>query len=109
MALYIRHDKVRELAAQLAERQGLNLTEAAGGASRGAASPRPKSDEARDAEAREVIGTLRAIGHAAAREEVLDDEFGQGQRRSHPRRDLPERAAQAILEITAEFPPACRT
>jgi hypothetical protein len=53
----------------------------------------------RDAEAGEVIGTLRAIGHAAAGAAPI----------RNPRRDLPERAAQAILEITAEFPPACRT
>ena len=77
MALYIRDDKVRELAAQPAERQGMTVTEAVRAALLGAQRRLDQNRAQRDAEAREVIRKLRAMRHGPVREEVLYDEFGQ--------------------------------
>ena len=75
MALYIRDDQVRELAAKLAKQQGLTVTEAVRAALLEA--QRRLEQVARDAEAREVICKLRAMRHGPVREEVVYDEFGQ--------------------------------
>jgi hypothetical protein len=77
MGLYIRDDKVRELAAKLAKRQGLTLTEAVRVALLDAQHRLDQDRAARDAEVRQVIQKLRAMRHRPVREEVLYDEFGQ--------------------------------
>ena len=77
MALYIRDDKVRELAAKLAKRQGLTLTEAVRAALLDVQNRLDQDRAARDAEARDVIRKLRAMRRVPVREEVLYDEFGQ--------------------------------
>jgi hypothetical protein len=77
MALYIRDDKVRELAAQLAERQGMTVTEAVRAALLEVQRRLEQDRAQRDAEAREVIRKLRAMRPAPVREEVLYDELGQ--------------------------------
>jgi hypothetical protein len=77
MALYIRDDQVRELAAQIAERQGMTVTEAVRAALLEMQRRLDQDRAQRDADAREVIRKLRALGRAPVREEVLYDEFGQ--------------------------------
>jgi hypothetical protein len=77
MALYIRDDKVRELATRLAKLQGLTVTEAPRAALLEAQRRLDQDRAARDAEAREVIGKLRAMRHGPVREEVLYDASGQ--------------------------------
>ena len=77
MALYIRDDKVRELAAQIAERQGMTVTEVVRAALLEAQRRLDQNRAQRDAEALEVIRKLRAMRHVPVREEVLYDEFGQ--------------------------------
>jgi hypothetical protein len=77
MALYIRDDKVRELAAQIAERQGVTVTEAVRAALLEAERRLDQNRAERDAEARKVILKLRAMREKPLREEVLYDEFGQ--------------------------------
>jgi hypothetical protein len=77
MALYVRDDKVRELAAKLAKQQGLTVTEAVRAALLEAQRRLDQDRLARDAEAREIIRKLRALRHGPVREEVLYDEFGQ--------------------------------
>jgi hypothetical protein len=77
MALYIRDDKVRELAAQTAERQGVSVTEAVRAALLEVQRRLERDRAQRDAEARNVILMLRAMGQGPVREEVLYDEFEQ--------------------------------
>ena len=77
MALYIRDDKVRELAARLAKLQGLTVTEAVRAALLDAQLRLDQDRAARDAEGRELIRKLRAMRQGPVREEVLYDEFGQ--------------------------------
>jgi hypothetical protein len=77
MALYIRDDKVRELAVQIAERQGVTVTEAVRAALLEVQRRLERDRAQRDAEARKVILKLRAMREKPLREEVLYDEFGQ--------------------------------
>jgi hypothetical protein len=77
MALYIRDDQVRKLAAQLAERQGTTVTEAVRSALLEAQRRLDQNRAQRDAQIREVIRKLRAMRQRPLREEVLYDEFGQ--------------------------------
>jgi hypothetical protein len=77
MALYIRDDKVRELAAQIAERQGVTVTEAVRAALLKVQHRLERDRARRDAEARKVLLKLRAMREKPLREEVLYDEFGQ--------------------------------
>jgi ribonuclease VapC len=71
MALYILDDKVRELAAQIAERQGVSVTEAVRAALLEVSRRLERDRAQRDAEARNVILKLRAMGQGPVREEVL--------------------------------------
>jgi hypothetical protein len=77
MALYIRDDKVRELAAQIAERQGVTVTEAVRAALLQVQRRLERDRAQHDAEARKAILKLRAMREEPLREEVLYDEFGQ--------------------------------
>ena len=76
MALYIRDDKVRELAAQIAERQGVTVTEAVRAALLEVQHRLERDRARRDAEARKVLLKLRAMREKPLREEVLYDESG---------------------------------
>ena len=77
MALYIRDDAVRELAATLARRQGRTVTETVRAALLEAQRQLDEERAARDAEARAAIGRLRAMRHGPVSEEILYDEHGQ--------------------------------
>lgn len=77
MALYIRDDAVRELATKLARRQGRTVTETVRAALLEAHRQMDEERTARDAEAREAIGRLRALRHRPVSEEILYDEQGQ--------------------------------
>lgn len=77
MALYIRDDRVRRLASELAERQGKSITEAVRAALLEAKHRLEQDRAQRDAEARAVIRELRAMRRRPVREDVLYDEQGQ--------------------------------
>ena len=77
MALYIRDDAVRELAAKLARRQGRTVTETVRAALLDTQRQLDEQRAARDAEARETIGRLRAMRHGPVSEEILYDDRGQ--------------------------------
>jgi hypothetical protein len=77
MALYIRDDGVRQLASELAKRQGQSVTEAVRGALL-QATARLEDDRARrDARARAVIEELRAMRRSPVGEDALYDDQGQ--------------------------------
>jgi len=77
MALYIRDDGVRQLASELARRQGRTVTETVRAALL-EAKHRLEHDQAeRDARARAVIEELRAMRRGPVREDMLYDEQGQ--------------------------------
>jgi hypothetical protein len=77
MALYIRDDGVRQLASELAKRQGQSVTEAVRAALL-QATARLEDDRARrDALARAVIEELRAMRRSPVREDALYDDQGQ--------------------------------
>lgn len=77
MALYIRDDTVRDLAAELARRQGLTVTETVRAALLEAERRLGEERARRDAEAREVIHRLRTMRQKPVREEALYDDVGQ--------------------------------
>ena len=77
MALYIRDDGVRQLASELAKRQGQSVTEAVRSALLQAKEKLEHDPAARDAKARAVIEELRAMRRGPVREDVLYDEQGQ--------------------------------
>lgn len=77
MALYIRDDAVRQLAAELARRQGQSVTEAVRTALLQAQERLEADRTRRDARARAVIEELRAMRRKPVREDVLYDEQGQ--------------------------------
>jgi hypothetical protein len=77
MALYIRDDAVRQLAAELARRQGQSVTEAVRTALQQAKERLEADRTRRDAGARAVIEELRAMRRKPVREDVLYDEQGQ--------------------------------
>jgi len=77
MALYIRDDAVRQLASELAKRQGQSVTEAVRSALLQAKEKLEQDRAARDAQARAVIEELRAMRRRPVREDVLYDEQGQ--------------------------------
>ena len=77
MALYIRDDSVRELAAALARRQGRTVTETVRAALLDAQGRLDEKLATRDAEARDAIAKLRAMRRRPVREEALYDEQGQ--------------------------------
>jgi hypothetical protein len=77
MALYIRDDRVRRLARDLAERQGRSVTETVRAALLEAKQRLEQGRGQRDAEARAVIEELRAMRRGPVREDVLYDEQGQ--------------------------------
>ena len=77
MALYIRDDAVRELAAKLARQQGRTVTETVRAALLEAQRQLDQERAARDAEAREAIRRLRAMRHSPVSEDILYDEQGQ--------------------------------
>jgi len=77
MALYIRDDAVRELAAKLARRQGRTVTETVRAALLEAQRQLDEERAARDAAARETIGRLRGMRRGPVREDILYDEQGQ--------------------------------
>jgi len=77
MALYIRDDAVRQLASELAKRQGRSVTETVRAALMQAKDRLEQDRAARDARARAVIEELRAMRRGPVREDVLYDEQGQ--------------------------------
>jgi hypothetical protein len=77
MALYIRDDRVRQLASELAERQGKSVTETVRAALLEAKQRLEQDRAQRDARARAVIEELRAMRRGPVREDVLYDEQGQ--------------------------------
>ncbi len=77
MALYIRDDTVRELAAALAKRQGRTVAETVRAALLDAQGRLDEKLAARDAEARDAISKLRGMRRRPVREEALYDEQGQ--------------------------------
>jgi hypothetical protein len=77
MALYIRDDAVRQLASELAKRQGQSVTETVRAALLQAKEKLEDDRTARDAKARAVIEELRAMRRNPVREEALYDEQGQ--------------------------------
>jgi hypothetical protein len=77
MALYIRDDGVRQLASELAERQGKSVTETVRAALLDAKQRLERDRAQRDANARAVIEELRAMRRRPVREDVLYDEQGQ--------------------------------
>ena len=77
MALYIRDDTVRNLAAELARRQGLTVTETVRAALLEAERRLDEDRAKRDAEARDAIAKLRAMRQGPVREEALYDDLGQ--------------------------------
>ncbi len=77
MALYIRDDAVRQLASELARRQGQSVTETVRSALL-QAKERLEDDRAtRDVRARVVIEELRALRRSPVREDTIYDEQGQ--------------------------------
>ena len=77
MALYIRDDGVRQLASELAARQGRTVTETVRTALREAKEKLEQRRAQRDAQARVVLKELRAMRRGPVREDVLYDEQGQ--------------------------------
>jgi hypothetical protein len=77
MALYIRDDAVRQLASELAKRQGQSVTKAVRSALLQAKEKLEHDRAARDAKARVVIKELRAMRCGPVREDALYDEHGQ--------------------------------
>ncbi len=77
MALYIRHDGVRQLARELARRQGRSLTETVRAALLDLKGKLERDRAKRDAEARAVIAELRAMRREQVSEDVLYDAQGQ--------------------------------
>jgi hypothetical protein len=77
MALYIRDDGVRQLASELAKRQGQSVTETVRAALLEAKHRLERDRAERDARARAVIEELRAMRRGPVREDVLYDEQGQ--------------------------------
>jgi hypothetical protein len=77
MALYIRDDTVRELAAEVAKRQGLTVTETVRTALLDARQRLDEDRAAREAEARDAISKLRAMRRGPVCEEALYDAQGQ--------------------------------
>jgi hypothetical protein len=77
MALYIRDDGVRQLASELAARQGKSVTETVRGALLEAKERLERDRAQREGEARGVIAELRAMRRGPVREDVLYDEQGQ--------------------------------
>ena len=77
MALYIRDDAVRQLASELAKRQGQSVTETVRAALLQAKARLEDDRATRDAQARAVIEELRALRRRPVREDVLYDEQGQ--------------------------------
>jgi hypothetical protein len=74
MALYIRDDAVRQLASELAKRQGQSVTETVRAALVQAKERLEHDRVARDAKARGVIEELRAMRRGPVREDALYDE-----------------------------------
>jgi hypothetical protein len=77
MALYIRDDRVRQLASELAARQGRTVTETVRMALLEAKEKLEQRRAQRDAQARVVLKELRAMRRGPVREDVLYDEQGQ--------------------------------
>ena len=77
MALYIRDDAVRQLASELAKRQGQSVTETVRAALLEARARLEDDRTTRDARARAAIEELRAMRRRPVREDVLYDEQGQ--------------------------------
>ncbi|MGH6895902.1 MAG: type II toxin-antitoxin system VapB family antitoxin [Geminicoccaceae bacterium] len=77
MALYIRDDAVRQLASELARREGRTVTETVRAALLQVKEKLEADRAARDAKARAVIEELRAMRRGPVREDVLYDEQGQ--------------------------------
>jgi hypothetical protein len=77
MALYIRDDGVRQLASELAARQGRTVTETVRTALLEAKEKLEQRRAQRDAQARVVLKELRAMRRGPVREDVLYDEQGQ--------------------------------
>jgi hypothetical protein len=77
MALYIRDDGVRQLASELAARQGKSVTETVRTALLEAKEKLEQGRAQRDAQARAVLKKLRAMRGGPVREDVLYDEQGQ--------------------------------
>ena len=77
MALYIRDDRVRQLASELAARQGRTVTETVRTALLEAKEKLEQRRAQRDAQARVVLNELRAMRRGPVREDVLYDEQGQ--------------------------------
>jgi hypothetical protein len=77
MALYIRDDGVRQLASELAARQGKSVTETVRAALLEAKQRLEQDRAQRDGEARAVIEELRGMRRRPVREDALYDEQGQ--------------------------------
>jgi hypothetical protein len=77
MALYIRDDAVRQLASELAKRQGQSVTETVRAALLQAKAKLEQDRAARDAKARAVVAELRAMRRGPVREDAIYDEQGQ--------------------------------
>ena len=77
MALYIRDDAVRQLASELARRQGQSVTETVRSALLQAKERLEDNRTTRDARARAVIEELRAMRRNPVREDALYDDQGQ--------------------------------
>ena len=77
MALYIRDDAVRQLASELAKRQGQSVTETVRAALLQAKAKLEADRAARDAKARAVIEDLRAMRRGPVREDAIYDDQGQ--------------------------------
>ncbi len=76
MTLYIRDERARTLASELAERQGGTVTEVVRAVLREAKRRLDDERMAKDAAARAVIAELRAMRRRPVAEEVLYDEKG---------------------------------
>jgi hypothetical protein len=77
MALYIRDDAVRQLASELAKRQGQSVTETVRAALLQAKAKLEQDRAARDAKARAVVEELRAMRRGSVREDAIYDDQGQ--------------------------------
>jgi hypothetical protein len=77
MALYIRDDRVRQLASELAARQGKSVTETVRAALLEVKQKLERDRAQRDREARALIEELQAMRRRPVREDVLYDEQGQ--------------------------------
>jgi hypothetical protein len=77
MALYIRDDAVRQLASELAKRQGQSVTETVRAALLQAKAKLEQDEAARDEKARAVIEELRAMRRGPVREDAIYDDQGQ--------------------------------